>query len=426
MMRKNRQRADAGLPGLVLCFLMLVAIAESACAQVEEAANFDVFDEGSDLDWPDRVYLRAATTPPPSDLQDHWLGKACETLGRCYVERFMKRAKVCRLFVLKGGTTRLDIAVDSNGACRTMNGFNKGDGRYRLASVTKSVVSLLLGMTLEEDFEAESMGLDVPAKEALAAVGIAYNSKANLAQLLQMGSGMKGWDETDAEVDGKIKILEERSSGQIQGRPAFARLKDRVRYYAGREKFGRDFTFNYSSFDSTILGILVAHRLEKAGVSKGLAGGLDALIWQPMKMTRDLQWKSDFSKSQPGFCCIKAHPHDMAKLGRWVLERYREGEAVNAGWMARWVRRSIDDKVDTDTHCDMDGKSFEFGYGYQWWILPGEPFGFTARGRQGQFLHIIPELDLVIVQFSHFGAKLGGWQECQSYRLHREIAAALK
>jgi CubicO group peptidase (beta-lactamase class C family) len=41
-----------------------------------------------------------------------------------------------------------------------------------------------------------------------------------------------------------------------------------------------------------------------------------------------------------------------------------------------------------------------WGYGYQWWIEPGEDGAFEAIGIYGQSIYVDPKLHVVIVQAS--------------------------
>ena len=77
--------------------------------------------------------------------------------------------------------------------------------------------------------------------------------------------------------------------------------------------------------------------------------------------------------------------------------------------------------------CTVKGRQVRVGSGYQWWPLSGGE-GFTAKGVQGQFLHILPGLDTVVVQF---GSRPEGpaadrtarnRAECHVYAAHRFLA----
>jgi CubicO group peptidase (beta-lactamase class C family) len=54
---------------------------------------------------------------------------------------------------------------------------------------------------------------------------------------------------------------------------------------------------------------------------------------------------------------------------------------------AEWVENA------TRKHTETDGA---LGYGYQWWTYPSLA-GYTALGRYGQTIFVIPGSDLVIV-----------------------------
>ena len=67
--------------------------------------------------------------------------------------------------------------------------------------------------------------------------------------------------------------------------------------------------------------------------------------------------------------------------------------------------------------CVVLGRSVPIGYGYQWWPLGSE--GFTGQGTRGQFLHIFPDRDAVVVQFGSWGDSWRYRTECDVYAAHR-------
>ena len=46
---------------------------------------------------------------------------------------------------------------------------------------------------------------------------------------------------------------------------------------------------------------------------------------------------------------------------------------------------------------DEEGKPCNY-YGYQWWIIPGKPDIFYARGILGQYVIVIPSKKVIIVR----------------------------
>jgi len=91
-------------------------------------------------------------------------------------------------------------------------------------------------------------------------------------------------------------------------------------------------------------------------------------------------------------------PRDMAKLGYLYLN--------NGNWDGNqiipeeWVLTSRQKLVDLGQHQ---------GYGYLWWrtILDGHP-AYYANGHGGQYIYVLPTLDLVVVVTQETDSHNGG------------------
>jgi CubicO group peptidase (beta-lactamase class C family) len=91
---------------------------------------------------------------------------------------------------------------------------------------------------------------------------------------------------------------------------------------------------------------------------------------------------------------------DMARVGYLML---REGS-----WGGRqivpseWVKRIVSVVTPVEEMNPESRRSGPFGYGYMWWIWDGQAStgafkgGFTAQGAYGQFITVLPALDMVI------------------------------
>ncbi len=378
---------------------------------------------GAEADWPEPGASRAEQPRPMPALDDKWLPPGCFGLARCRIEILMKHHNICRLYVLKAGIPRLDMKVDVGPLCSKRN----RDERYTIASITKPMISLLLGLTSSDSRFGDALDLSRPARDWMGALGYDYEGPASLEDFLLMRSGYT-WSES--EVDAVIKVQVDLESGEIVNDPPFRDLREQVGHDLPDRGLNETLPFNYSGLDTTLIGFLLQERLKKAGLSGRFDEAYEELIWTPLGMTHLLEWKGDFVGNQASHCCTKGHPADMARLGAWAMDLYRRGRARDEDPLARWVYGSIARARPSSGGCrTKEGHWLSYDFGYQWWVLPGEPFGFAGRGMGGQFLHILPDKDLVVMQFSAFTeAQQGGRRksECLSFALHREIAEALR
>jgi CubicO group peptidase (beta-lactamase class C family) len=110
----------------------------------------------------------------------------------------------------------------------------------------------------------------------------------------------------------------------------------------------------------------------------------DQYLFQPLGIS-NMQWDTNPDGVPIGGWGLQMTPRDMAKLGYLYLQDGQwNGQQIVS---AQWVKNA------TQTHTETDGS---LGYGYQWWTYPSLK-AYTALGRYGQTIFVIPEADLVIV-----------------------------
>lgn len=150
-------------------------------------------------------------------------------------------------------------------------------------------------------------------------------------------------------------------------------------------------TFSYNSGLSVLLGGVIQH-----------ATGLAADQYAKQTLFRDLgitkfNWFSFRGQAHTGGG-LHLRPRDLLKIGHLVLD---SGAWQNKQVVAKsWIRES------TTFHLPTSESDIKAGYGYQWWrnsfnVGNSEYPYIYASGYGGQFLFIIPELDLVIVALNH-------------------------
>ena len=92
---------------------------------------------------------------------------------------------------------------------------------------------------------------------------------------------------------------------------------------------------------------------------------------------------------------------DMARIGYLMLRhgRWRDRQVVPAAWIAR-ISRTVTPAAEVARTSPFQPG---LAYGNLWWILEGPPFrgtplegAYTASGAYGQFITVVPRLDLVV------------------------------
>ena len=208
-------------------------------------------------------------------------------------------------------------------------------------SITKSLVSLAVGMLLEEGRLTleTTVGalLDTPAEAPLSAV--------TLSELLTMRSGLKS------------KLL-------------FADRRTCPDYLAAclAQEVGEK-TAHYNNADAYLAG-----RMAETALGEPLEDLIVSRIFTPLGITR-YDFEHDPQGQFFGASGLMLSTRDLAKLG----EAVRTGELFPQSYLIQATR--------TQTHIDGEG------YGYFFWT---EPEGFHMSGKWGQKCFVLPKERAVV------------------------------
>jgi CubicO group peptidase (beta-lactamase class C family) len=242
-----------------------------------------------------------------------------------------------------------------------LNSF-KQDTRHELYSCTKSFVSTLIGIAVDKGYidrtDRHIVGLF--PKRTFANLD-RQKQDMTLEDVLTMRSGLD-WQEGDQAYRA---MYESRDWVQFVLDKPMARSP-------GSE-------FNYCSGCSHLLsGILQ----ETTGVKTREFA--EQYLFKPLGIS-NAKWDSDAGGIPIGGWGLQLTPRDTAKLGYLYLRDGQwEGKQIVS---AQWVKNA------TQRHTETDS---DLGYGYQWWTYPSLA-AYTALGRYGQTIFVIPSSDLVIV-----------------------------
>ena len=248
------------------------------------------------------------------------------------------------------------------------------DKLHFLASVSKSVTSLCVGLSIDQKMTG---GVETKVHdlfpEYTGTKWIDQKYPVTLRHALTMSAGLE-WDSMKYhrkdprhttyqlyESDDPIKFILERNLAETPG-----------------------YKFYYNSGLTILLGEIIENTTGQSidrfsGRYLFSRLGIDDYHWDKFS---DGRIQTDGG--------LHLRPRDMAKIGYMVLKKGRwNGDQIIS---EAWIRES------TGRHIDAQG----IGYGYQWWI--GKTLSSTqpievlfASGHGGQKIFIIPQLDLVAV-----------------------------
>jgi CubicO group peptidase (beta-lactamase class C family) len=242
--------------------------------------------------------------------------------------------------------------------------YNGSDASHsnNIHSASKSILSALFGIALD-DGAIDS--LDAPLADYLPEYIAAGSDKAaiTLRHVLTMSSGL-AWTEDDTEYS----VIEASDDwvGAILGQSLI-----------GKPGAG----FNYSSGMSHVLSAV----LTRATGSSTCAYAHEKLLG-PLGITAE-HWGRDPDGVFSGGYNLYMTPRELARFGLLSL-RGGDWEGTQLVPTA-WVQQSIQPQLAAD-----DG----YGYGYYWWLLSGGDQDIAiAWGHGGQFVYLVPALDLMVV-----------------------------
>ena len=242
-------------------------------------------------------------------------------------------------------------------------------------SMGKSITQALIGMLVGDGMLDIDAPADVPE--------FAGTDKAAITprQLLAMRSGLEFVEDyVDDSVSHCLEMLF--GSG----------MDDHAQYAASLPLVHEPGTvWNYSSGTTNILS-----RLAGDIVSGHAAGShesavrefLDARLFGPIGMTSAAP-KFDTAGTFVGSSYVYATARDFARFGYLYLhDGVWDGQRlVPQGWVD-----------EARTVVSVDENPPHFGYGAHWWIWPEFPGSVAAHGYEGQYVIVVPDRDLVVVQ----------------------------
>jgi len=262
---------------------------------------------------------------------------------------------------------------------RYSNGHSAA-GHHIAWSVTKSIVSALFGIAVEEGHIPD---ITAPVTEYLPELAGSGYDGVPIKDVLQMSSGV-GFNEDYGDPFSDINRMgPTMMAGSLLG---FAGTLERERPSG---------TVNhYVSVDTQVLGEILVR-----ATGRDLTDYASEKLWKPLGMEFDALWLLDGSGMEWAFGGLNVSLRDFARFGWLYLNHGRRGDRQIVP--EAWVRASVTpDAPHLMPGPKPDPESGPMGYGYQWWIPADTEGDFMALGVYGQTIWVHPEHRLVIVKNS--------------------------
>jgi CubicO group peptidase (beta-lactamase class C family) len=262
------------------------------------------------------------------------------------------------------------LLVARHGKLVAENYFGGADAAtvFDMRSVTKSVVSMLIGIAIQNGVLPNTdaqVGTYIASPYTLDAGDRAVSVK----QLLTMTSRYQ-WNENNGD-DYNLWVL----SG------------DHVQFLLDRRQTDPSGTFTYNSAAVNLLGQVLQH-----AAAKPLPEFAEEVLFQPIGVTT-VQWEELEPNMVNAGSGIKMTATDLLRFGQLLLQKGRSGnqQVVPESWIETSTAPQF---AWRDTYGAQRGTT----YGYLWWLAePPATVATFAWGYGGQFAYVVPSLDLVVV-----------------------------
>jgi CubicO group peptidase (beta-lactamase class C family) len=303
--------------------------------------------------WPTQGWQRT-TTPEEAGIDSAKLAEALLTIREQDID-------IHSLLVIRDGAVVVDAYLYPY----------DGSTFHDVASVTKSIMTTLIGIAADHG----KLELDQPMlsyfpnnnNNTIANLD-ALKERITVQHLASMSSGLNCTQEDD-----------EATLREMKASPDWVRftLDRKVIWEPGT-------TFVYCSPGMHLLSAILEH-----------ATGMTALdfahqnLFEPLGI-RDVMWLTDPQGYNRGSEGIYLHPYDMAKIGYlWLNNGQWQGKQIVS---QEWVNNSVKAQFETG---EEEGDDDDYGYG--WWVqTDDEPESYSASGRGGQRIIVVPAWNLII------------------------------
>lgn len=231
---------------------------------------------------------------------------------------------------------------------------------HQLYSVTKSVMSCLIGIAVKENLLTVNQTLVSFFPDRVIENLDSGKENITIEHLLTMSSGL-AWMEAIND-------------------PVFFASDDPVQYLLDRPMdTAPGEIFNYNTGAAHLLSAILQNVIEQTTLSYA-----QEKLFDPLGI-ENVDWDKDPQGNYFGGHGLSLRPRDMAKFGFLYLN--------NGTWNTEQI---ISENWVNTSRTNYNYIAEAFNYGYLWWLYP-QYDSYSAEGFLGQIIHVFPKYDLIAV-----------------------------
>lgn len=283
------------------------------------------------------------------------------------LEAFLESSDTIAFLILKDGKIRYE---------QYFQGHTQ-DSLSQAFSASKSITSILIGAAIDDGY---IQSVDQVVSDFVPELAEKGFDRVAIEDLLHMRSGI-AYVENDIPFG--IHVLFNYTT----------HLEDAVLDLEMNEEYNPEFI--YKTGDNALLGLVLDRALGEMTITEYM----QERLWTPLGMENDGVWSLDHEGDglEKTWCCLAASARDFAKLGQLFLNKGMwNGQQILS---KTWVEHST--AFGTFDHTTWPQRFVDMGlgnYGYQWWLVSEDSGDFLAWGKDGQFIYVNPDTNVVIVR----------------------------
>ena len=275
-----------------------------------------------------------------------------------------KKSKTVAFLVVQNDSVRFEKYWKNGNKNSLTNSF----------SIAKSITSLLVGCAIDRGF---IKGVEQSIFDFLPELTPFMGGDVKIKHLLEMSSGLDWLEHYKKPISITAKSYYGTDLKNLI-------LKTKFTSPAGKN-------FNYQSGNTQLLGVI----LERA-VGENVSSFTSRVLWSKIGARNNALWTTDYDGGlEKTFCCFNSNARDFSKIGLLMLN---QGDFLGQTVVSKNYIDWLLSKPTLYSGVDSLTKTIDH-YSNGWWVAEVmEKFVFYARGFNGQYIVVIPEMNLVFVR----------------------------